>query len=485
MPPGSHRRNLPPWDRTLDATYHTPTPPAPPSTTFSSSLTTFFSSTHHPRPLTGYFRLPDPIRLLITTYLLLPSSKPVRLNPRSFTRDVWRDSDFQAPSDALEGVRRYGGVSFAWRADVLMAVLGGRVWHVTLGPFVGATLCPMATLWLEKYGMYMQNIVIEVDMSRLGYGPNFEATRLRMSTSHVEALLQDFVTSQLRRDESRPLDSLIILCRRFYGERTPSKRTTSLTEPPERTSSQLRRSDTMKNNLPSRPSTEPRTASPALSLHHSTSAPTPPRALTTPSSEHWPASPLSLTQDLSYCPDAELVVCNHLVRLRHRVRSLRMCGFSEVYTMRFVATLFPGARGERAYRVAPVTVWPRLKGQKAWVDGGDGVVVLDEHERQIVTPMELVRWEGCVQLPPPILNEQGTPSLPPIVEALQRLRSRSIGQSAKTSEESSLSSQILSVPALPTQSTSDRRKIKNLLERYGKTGARRKRTLTREVATTL
>lgn len=502
-----HRQGLPPWDRTLDAIYHTHSKDAKPidkRINFSGALNSFFAVHRRERSRDGFFRLPDKARFLVCLHLLAPYSQPtsIRLNKRSFNKDVWHETDFQPLQSALEPLKAYLGVSFAFRADILLAFLSENTFHATFSPYVGSRISPFATTWLNTYGPFMQNIAIEVDMTRLGYGPGREAINLLSGANRIETLLQNFVESQLRRDESRPLESLILLCRRFYGPRTTAEEPPVI-EPSGRASAHSRRSQKSEAgpslDILSRPLSEDRIASPAPSIKRSSSVPTEAligdNALLNEQSnadlDDWPLSPFSPIPPVDYCPDADLAICNHILRLRNRVDSIRMCGFSETYTNQFITTLFPSARDSpelHSYRVTPSTIWPRLSGQTSCVDMGDGSPFVDNHDtsKKTLAAARLLQWEGCVQLPPPIIDPKGTPSLPPMVELLQQSRSRA-SQCNISMPERPLTSlrQQLELASVPAQGSSDRKRIMRLLEKYGKPRVRQKRMLTREAATTL
>ncbi|CAM1508559.1 Fc.00g054070.m01.CDS01 [Cosmosporella sp. VM-42] len=509
----AHRRGLPAWDRTMDAVYHKHvegTKCINKAGRFSAALDSFFAENDRSRDKTGYFGLPDNVRLRICEHILAPHhrDKPIRLNRPSFDRDVWCGSDFQSPLPTFERLGSCLEVSFSFRADILLAFLSQNSFHATFSPYVGTRINPLATTWLNNYGPYMQNIAIEVDMSRLGFGPGPEAINLLTGTDHISTLLQNFVISQLRRDESRPLDSLVLLCRRFHGRRNDSDGTNPIMEQSGRASAHSRRSQksekehlTKTSSSVSREREENRSSSPGLSLEFSNSAPTIVATRNDSFSSQgspdlkfsdWPNSRLSQSHQLEYCPDSALAICNRLIHLSSRTNSLRMCGFSESYTNSFIATLMSSSHGcpeRNSYRVTPSTVWPRFSGQKSFLDTTEGHLVQDDHDtaKTVEVPKAFAQWEGCVQLPPPILDPQGSAVLPPVVDLLQRMRKRSLGSSTPISYEACPRlGQQLDLATVPAQGTSnDRRRLAKLLEKYGKSRPRSKRTLTREVATTL
>ncbi|KAF4977127.1 hypothetical protein FZEAL_6315 [Fusarium zealandicum] len=491
----AHRQDLPPWDRTLDAVYHKHAHNRVKDGIFHDTLTQFFKDHCREKPQTGYFRLPDTVRFRICQFLLPSANKPLTLNESTFSRDVWRTRDFSHPSCTLLPLAPYLDVSFAFRADMLVAFLLATTLHAVFSPYVGPKLNPLATTWLNKYGPYAQNLVIEIDMTRLGCGPEPGATGLLPNVEHTEELLHKFVDSQIRRSGSCPLQSLVLLCRRFHGRRT-TLQARSITGRSSGASNYSRWSQKSERACSSE---DMRLRSPGLkeanmsadrllrqidlisSVDDSDPLMSPGLQLDIMS----PSLPSPLpAQD--YCPDSYLVICNHILRLRGRLNSIRMCGFSESYTASFINTLFPDAKndpGRHAYRVAPSTIWPKLSGQRSYVDIGDGYIALDEQDGPRLTDLSLAlrRWEGCVQLPPPLLDAEGKPSLPPIVSDLQRV----LNPVARTG--TSLSERTCEqIRKEVDEGSVDKKRVMRFIDKYGKgKGKKKRRVLTRDAATTL
>ncbi|KAM0344094.1 hypothetical protein ACHAPU_007815 [Fusarium lateritium] len=416
--PITHRQGLPPWDRTFDAVCHG----ALKKGNFSKVLASFFENHVRKKARSGYFRLPDSVRFRICQYLLSDTDKPVCLNKYSFNRDTWRRRDFETPNATLFQLSCYFRVSFTFRADVLVTFLQQTRLHAALSPFTGPKVSPLATTWLNRYGMYANDIVVELDMTHLGCGPDPRAIDLSPSLEQIENLLRDFVTAQLKRDESCPMESLVLLCRRFHGKRspkpTPGRYSGSSSRPASR-SAKSPEPYSPRATTPRRYEFEPESdtlRSPVLPEIRSPTLP-------------------SLPLAEAYCPDSYLLFCNLLLHLKGRIASIRMCGFSEDYTSRFFETLF-SEKKKLAYRVAPSTVWPKLDGQTSYVDLGNGNIALDEHEAIASSDIQssLRVWEGCVQLPPPLVDAKGHLLLPALVGDLQRLRN-AVARSATSLSE--------------------------------------------------
>ncbi|KAM0551910.1 hypothetical protein ACHAPJ_008249 [Fusarium lateritium] len=251
-------------------------------------------------------------------------------------------------------------------------------------------------------------------MTHLGCGSEPGAADLLPNVEHIEALIQKFVAAQSERNESCPMQSLVLLCRRFRGKR-PQKSfpvrydsTTNYSRPASRSA---------ETPEPYNPTGVPSRRQGSESDAETLTSPTFPSDIRSPT--------LSTTPPVQeYCPDSYLVFCNNLLHLKGRINSIRMCGFSEDYTARFVGTLFSNENKNLAYRVAPSTIWPKLSGQRSYMDMGDGNLALDEHEVSAANdiPSVLRTWEGCVQLPPPIIDANGNLLLPAVVGDLQQLR---------------------------------------------------------------
>jgi hypothetical protein len=325
-------------------------------------------------------------------------------------------------------------------------------------------------MWLNKYGPFMRSLVIEIDLSRLGLGPDPAAISLLPGIRRLQDLILNFSTSQLRRAPEFPLDSLILACRRFYGEREdiPKPPTESvdkiIPENAQNPPSAVVVSKPSKSSSSDISQRIVRAISPApresfrqsvLITHDNTKSESVTWDLDedeedddddddedcdddeeedtddnssfdssycSSSSSDSPSnaenSLLAPTPSISeekhfYCPDKHLSICNHLARLRNKVNSLRIVGFSDAYSHALIATIFPQLKAfpveNHSYRVAPSTLWPRLRGQKSWIDAGRGELVLDDHE---VIPEPCIFPEGLIQLPPPVIYRSGIRSLP-------------------------------------------------------------------------
>ncbi|KAJ6437336.1 putative reverse transcriptase [Purpureocillium lavendulum] len=509
QPDGS--AGLPPWDRVVDIAYHKyrhEDQRRPglrlPKVEFQRYLERFWvdhagktTEINRPKQASSLFtRLPTDVRFRIWTYLVRSvrhgseevmqdlSDKPITLNHSNFNGNLWDASAMTHLATVLQPLKSSLLSSFSLYAEVLITVLTTGTFHAVLSPFVGPRLNPLATIWLNKYGVYMRSIILEVDMSRLGLG--LSGPEIGPCLNNLGELLHDFGAAQMQRDESNPLESLVLMCRRFYGERLGHAKPAAIQgdggldaaggNARERPTGQSSR-ESSKNPSPTReehsagsssrlatvsddPARQPhpdgtvtaidwhvvnatRQASLKKKASQATITTTRPvatrantgtggKATTNPSA----APDARNTQqaqnepavDSSYCPDAYLSVCNHLARLRGRLDSLRLVGFGDKYSHQLLATIFPGIREvrihEHSYRVAPSTAWPLLPGQAAYLDAGQGRGIVLVSKGGGAGPLPL-RVKGLPQgpvMPPPPVIVRAVP--PPVYPA----RIESLGQ---------------------------------------------------------
>ncbi|KAL7927095.1 hypothetical protein ACQKWADRAFT_309007 [Trichoderma austrokoningii] len=482
-------------------------------------------------------KFPENVRLLILQNLVTShepavGSKPVSLNRFCWNQDCWEPSDFTPLHDVLAAFHPYFAVSFDFYAELFAIILSEYTFHVTFSPFVAPKLNPLATTWLNKYGPFMRSLVIEIDQSRLGLGPNPSALTLLPAISRVQDLILNFSTSQLRRAPEAPFETLILACRRFYGEREDIARLVA--EPTNEKDSKNLQSSSSSAVIIDKSQRIARAISPAPqdsfrqsvlisrsdtknesvtwdlddgedaydddededddefdddeeeddgdevsdidanssfeSSYYSSSG--------SDSSSNADTSllpPLPEEKTFYYCPDKHLAICNHLARLCNKVTSFRIVGFSDDYSHALISTIFPQAKASsianHAYRVAPSTLWPRLRGQKSWVDDGSGTLVLDDHE---VIPEPCIFPEGLIQLPPPVIYRSGIRSLPWCCEPTYRPRHNATNSGSSWPSQRSMESNDANTSANSRRSD-DKSVMQKLLGKYKEKSRRRPR----------
>ncbi|KAL7807099.1 hypothetical protein V8C26DRAFT_439709 [Trichoderma gracile] len=510
----SGRPGLPPWDRTVDVVYHKYKhgETKPDKTIAVKALTKKFFALHKRNNKSKQ-----------------GSDDPISLTAFPWDQDCWEPSDFTPLKEVLATFRPYMSVSFDFYSAIFIAILSEYSFHVTFSPFIAPRLNPLATAWLNKYSPFMRSLIIEIDLSRLGLGPDPQAAHLLPCTANLQRLLQNFSISQLRRVPEAPLETLILACRRFHGQREdipnppsvqskPSVRVTleqeshnqsfvaeisgrlsscdipgmiarALSPAPDES---LEQSDLSFEDSYLEQDAEREQAdsyiysddydddedddivnvsfiSDASYMSYSSSSDS-----DSSSNQDTPlaiphAIPEEDEQPPLYCPDKHLSVCNHLIRLRNNVNSLRMVGFSEAYTKAFIATLFPESKvlplGFHAYRVAPSTFWPRLRNQTSMVDSGRGEVMLDVHE---VVPEPCIFPEGPFQLPAPIVYKcLSIKSLP-----AHRPRNNTASSGSSWPSQKSVESAAEASTSKSSRSSYEKSVVQKLLERYKKSRRR-------------
>ncbi|TFB02544.1 hypothetical protein CCMA1212_005248 [Trichoderma ghanense] len=544
----SGRPGLPPWDRTVDVVYHRYKhgESKPDKTLAVKALTRKFFALHNRKTSKGSGsddddRLPEHLRRrildsLVSSYETL-GEKPISLNAFTWDQDCWEASDFTPLHEVLTTFRPYMSVSFEFYSTIFIAILSEYSFHVTFSPFIAPRLNPLATTWLNKYSLFMRSLVIEIDLSRLGLGPAPPTARLLPCTTNLQRLLHNFSLSQLGRAPEAPLETLILACRRFHGQREDMP---DPNPPPTAPSNETKysaravfeeaelQSQSFVAEISGRLSScdisgmIARALSPAPdeSFEHSeisfeesyidqdaeseqadsyiysdddnedadlvnisfisdnSCASYPSSSSSDSDSSSDQDTPLALPHSIpeedeqppSYCPDKHLSICNHLIRLRNNVNSLRMAGFSEAYTNAFIATLFPESKilplRFHSYRVAPSTFWPRLRNQKSMIDSGRGVPMLDDHE---VIPEPCIFPEGPFQLPAPVVYM--CPSIKSLPAHRPRNNTASSG-SSWPSQASLESAEEATNTSKSSRSSYEKSVVQKLLERYKKSRRR-------------
>jgi len=94
-----------------------------------------------------------------------------------------------------------------------------RRFHVTVSPFLGPRISPLAVDFVHRHSTFMSRLIIEFDFTKLGYGPDPRARALQPGTVNMAGWNENFVQAQLRRGSFSTLRELTLLCRRFYGNR--------------------------------------------------------------------------------------------------------------------------------------------------------------------------------------------------------------------------------------------------------------------------
>ncbi|UKZ75788.1 hypothetical protein TrVFT333_003482 [Trichoderma virens FT-333] len=317
-------------------------------------------------------------------------------------------------TDKFFTLHKRQSVSFDFYATIFVTILSEYTFHVTFSPFIGRRLNPLATIWINKYGIFMKSLIIEIDLSRLGLGPAPKSGDLLPGIDHLQRLLLDFkdildpaaealeskdsvrASSESPQNQHSSAESSGRLSSCDISDRTSRVFSPAPEEFFEQTELDLEDDDEEEEEeegdedehgdsyIDYIDSDEDY----VVNMSYESSDYSSDSSFSSDSSSSPDASlappPSIQEEDPSYCPDKHLFICNHLLRLRNKVTSLRIAGFSDAYSHAFIATLFPEAKflplAQHSYRVAPSTFWPRLRGQKSWIDTGQGTLILDDHE---------------------------------------------------------------------------------------------------------
>ncbi|EFX02341.1 alpha beta hydrolase fold protein [Grosmannia clavigera kw1407] len=170
------------------------------------------------------FQLPLAVRLQIYRHIIgtvgaNSGSRPIRLNAMVHNRLAWPEDAFDSLSDVLAPLRDILIASSALRIELLAALFLERSVHVTFSPYVRPATSPLAVTFTNQYGCLMQRITLELDCTRLGYGMDAAAAGLAPGMLHMDSLVHGFVAGQTARAGYSTMESLVVLCRRFHGNR--------------------------------------------------------------------------------------------------------------------------------------------------------------------------------------------------------------------------------------------------------------------------
>lgn len=183
---------------------------------------------HPPRKSrTGLFSLSDILRhkiwRLVLDDLKLGDHKPIRLSSRSLYTEVYPDDHFKTLAEVFTALRPYLEVSFGVYADVMATILFTEYFHIVLSPFIGGGYFnPLVREWLPKYGHLIRHVILELDLSRLGFSAQTDGMSAASGTKGMDVLINIFVQTQLKRKNIVNIHKFFLLCRRYYGNRPTS-----------------------------------------------------------------------------------------------------------------------------------------------------------------------------------------------------------------------------------------------------------------------
>lgn len=266
-----------------------------------------------------YFDLKASLRFKIMEKLLedhLPG-KPILLNRKVQASPAWSDDEFASLWDLLGPLQNYLQADPRTRADVMTALLMKQPFHVIFSPFVKGETQPLPTKWLFRYLYFMQDVRVELDMTKLGFGPRWEATALTTRLQHIGNLVWVFVDEMLKRDpQCNPLGRLTIHCRRFFGYRQGKNPF---------------QGDKEFYNYPligGEDQGKPSPATEGQPWNYGRRAPSLPPSVNNPYSGHRRHHGFA-TDRVPYVHESHMSVADPFLKLTGRVWSVRFCGMSE------------------------------------------------------------------------------------------------------------------------------------------------------------
>lgn len=347
---------LPAFDRTVDLTLHRKSRKEGdcvvasiprPSNKFTHVRKLFIEEYSNGRPFTRYnrkkrfryFDLPDKIRFEIVRHIIADShsEKPVLLNGKRQAHPAWPDDAFVTLWSVLGPLQTYLWASPGMRADIMVTLLLTRSFHVIYSPFVKEKSSPLATQWLMRYLHMMQDVRLELDMTKLGFGHSWESTMLSNQLPAIGDLVWNFTEKMLTRDEkNNALGRLTVHCRRYFGYRQ-GKNPLEGNE------------DAYRYPLPGSDKNDPRALNlcedgspynPNQPWNYNRQAPSLPPSAKNPYSGHRRHHADRLYR-VPYVNERQLSVADSLRKLVGRVETIRMVGFSEQWSYLTHEALWP------------------------------------------------------------------------------------------------------------------------------------------------
>ncbi|KAG8163605.1 hypothetical protein KVR01_006902 [Diaporthe batatas] len=229
---------LPAFDRTVDLTWYrtareqrgTIICSIPrPSGRFEQTLNLFLAQFTKGRPFRKYdgtkrfpyFNLPSNIRFEVVRYLFADTdaARPILLNSERQACPAWPADTFVSLKSVLKPLRATMWACPRLRAEVMVVLLLTRKFHVIFSPFVRECTQPLPTTWLFRYLRLMQDVSLEIDMTKLGFGHRWESALMDPNLRNIRELVRKFTAEILTRSPANSMGSFTIHCRRYFGYR--------------------------------------------------------------------------------------------------------------------------------------------------------------------------------------------------------------------------------------------------------------------------
>lgn len=320
-----------------------------PSGRFEHVLTLFISQYAKGRPFKKYdgkkrfpyFDLPNKIRFEVMRHLVADTDtgKPILLNSKRQASPAWPADAFVSLGSVLKPLEATMWACPRLRSEVMVVLLLTRKFHVVFSPWVKECTQPLPTTWLFRYLHLMQDVSLEIDMTKLGFGLSWESTAMDASLKNISGLIRKFTSEMLTRNSANSMGRLTIHCRRYFGYRQGPNTV------------QGRQGGAYKHPLIGGEDDDPRSIVSGQdgSAHHGGQprnydrrAPTLPPSAAKPYSGHL-RHHADLPHRVPYVTEDQLSVASPLRALTGRVDSVRMVGFSEQWTYATHLDIWPEA----------------------------------------------------------------------------------------------------------------------------------------------
>ena len=154
---------------------------------------------------TMLFTLPPKLRRQIYSYCFEDEQRTISLSPNFATKELFEEGYFASPWNVLDPVSGALQSFHALRKDLLRYFWTQFRFHVTLNMFSGPTFSPLSHVWLKDYLNIIQDLTLEVDLTRLGGSALKNAAVFGYDNQRVERMVVDIVAGLLNRDERLPM----------------------------------------------------------------------------------------------------------------------------------------------------------------------------------------------------------------------------------------------------------------------------------------
>ena len=341
---------LPAFDRTVDLTWYRTarehrgtiicSMPRP-SSRFEHTLALFvaqFAKGRHFNKYDGkkrfpYFNLPSKVRFEIVRYLVADTdtvtARPILLNSERQASPAWPDDAFVSLGSVLKPLQATLWACPRLRAEVMVVLLLTRKFHVIFSPCVRECTQPLPTTWLFRYLHLMQDVSLEIDMTRLGFGHSWESAFMETNMENTCVLIRKFTAEMLTRSSANSMGCLTVHCRRYFGYRQGPNTV-------------LGRHGAHRYSPIGEGEDEPRSIVSDQPRNYNRRAPSLPPSAAKPYSGHL-RHHVNLPHRVPYVTEDQLAVASPLRALVGKVESVRMVGFSEQWTYATHLALWPEA----------------------------------------------------------------------------------------------------------------------------------------------